>query len=826
MTTSDGAQAAAGAKGTIARLRSRLRNRPDSEHEMTINRLAILSLVLGYLIVASAAGNPSAIDMFEKAGALFEAHYLIALALFVHICAFPGVSRARRLIALTADIAAISYGMHVGNDATSLAYPLYLWTVFGNGFRFGVSYLYIATLLATAGFAAVMATTPVWHDNLTLSAGLLVGLVVLPLYVGVLIRKISEAKLQAEAASRAKTLFLASVSHELRTPLNAIIGLGDLMGEDPGLTRDQRDMSRTITSAGRSLLGLINGLLDLSRMEVGQMPVESKRFDLHGLLREVHSMVAVQATRKGLRVGLFIAAPTPRWVVGDPERLREILTNLAGNAIKFTEQGEVSLLVRAEADGRLRFEVVDTGIGIAPHAHARIFESFTQADETISNRFGGTGLGLSIVKRLVEMQHGRLGLDSAPGRGSTFWFELPLEAQEGGSVPEPERVPLVVLTRDRALTGWLSDLGHPVQHATAIDAAAALAAQTRDGLVVIDEAMPGWQAVAAALSEAFPAGVPPLLLMRNQTDPLDPKVLSLFSTALDRNAGPAAWAMACRVALPERDDVVAAPVATGEDGLSVLVAEDNLVNQKVIRKVLIAEGHRVHVVNNGAEALQALQQGEFDIALIDINMPVMSGLEAARLYAFAVGSGRDGVPLVALTADATEATARDCAAAGMADCITKPVDRTRLRAILARHGRRRMAEASLAPADEHVPAAVAVLNDTAVAMLVDLGGSDFASELLGDFLVGADRAIADLRSAAADHDMTAFRAAAHALKSAAGNVGADRIAWLCTRWGDEPARTLAEHASDNVLLLTHELHAVQSAVQVLRNGMLRSLSAA
>jgi two-component system sensor histidine kinase RpfC len=537
-------------------------------------------------------------------------------------------------------------------------------------------------------------------------------------------------------------------------------------------------------------------------------------------------MIAVQATRKGLRVGLYMAALTPRWVVGDPGRLREILTNLAGNAIKFTERGEVSLLVHTEAEGRLRFEVADTGIGIAPHAHARIFESFTQADETISNRFGGTGLGLSIVKRLVEMQNGRLGLVSAPGLGSTFWFELPLEAQEGGIVPEPDKVPLVVVTRDRALSGWLIDLGHPVQRATTIDEAATLAAQARDGLVVIDESMPGWQAVAAALAEAFPAGIPPVMLMRADVTPLESKVLSLFSTAMNRNDGPDTWARACRVALPDHDDVVAAPALPPEDGLSVLVAEDNVVNQKVIRKVLIAEGHRVHVVHNGAEALQALQQGDFDIALVDINMPVMSGLEAARLYAFAVGSAGDGVPLVALTADATEATARDCAAAGMADCITKPIDRTRLRAVLAQHGRRRTADVTPAPAARHVPPAVAVVNDATVAVLVDLGGSDFASELLGDFLVGADRAIADLRRAAGDGDMPAFRGAAHALKSAAGNVGADRIAWLCNRWCEESATALVDQAGDNVLLLTQELHAVQSAVQVLRNGMLRSMSAA
>jgi two-component system, sensor histidine kinase RpfC len=420
-------------RGLLRRLmrpiRRRLKGRPDTEHEMTINRIALSTLVLIYMLIARAKGHDAAEDIFHDALLLFGIYYVASLALFAHILFAPGVSHPRRIVALALDIGMLSYGMHVGESAFAVGYPLYLWIIFGNGFRFGVRYLTGAAIAAICGFCLLIATTPLWRNNLELSFGLLVGLFLLPAYVSALIRKLSEAKLQAEEASKAKSLFLASVSHELRTPLNAIITLSDLL-KGSALPREQREMSETIGMSGRSLLKLINSILDLSRMEVRSDAPELTPFNLYETLHGVRRMLLVSAETKGLYLRVLIDRGVNASVLGHKHRLEEILTNLIGNATKFTQIGGVTVRVSVAGtdDDRqmLLFTVSDTGIGIAQAAQARIFEQFTQADSTIIDRFGGTGLGLAIVKQLVEQHGGEIGVRSEPGKGSEFWFKLPL----------------------------------------------------------------------------------------------------------------------------------------------------------------------------------------------------------------------------------------------------------------------------------------------------------------------------------------------------------------------------------------------------------------
>ena len=427
-------------RSRLSWIASRLRNRPDSEHELTVNRLALSGTAFAYLIIAAMFGRADAAEMLREQWVYFALYEIVSISLFVHLLYHPGISVGRRLIGMVSDLGLFSYGMYVGGEAFAPLYPIYLWTIFGNGFRFGVPYLFAATATSVVGFGIAIVSAPFWHEHRGLAAGLMAGLILLPLYVSTLIRKLSQAKRQAEEANRAKSAFLASISHEFRTPLNAIIGLSDLLGKTK-LDSEQEEMSETIGKSGHQLLALINSILDFSRAESGRITVKAADFDLVSMLSEIRSMLALEAQRKNVAITFHCTARTPQLLVGDKNHLEEVLTNLAGNAVKFTERGYVNIAVDAVAWGadsvRLRFEVTDTGIGISPDAQRRIFDRFTQADETIIDRFGGTGLGLAIAKQLVELQGGTIGVESAPEKGSTFWLEIDFKIQAQDQTAAP-----------------------------------------------------------------------------------------------------------------------------------------------------------------------------------------------------------------------------------------------------------------------------------------------------------------------------------------------------------------------------------------------------
>ena len=308
--------------GLIARMSRHLAQRPDSEHEVAVNRFALCALILFYLIGASLFGDAEAHRTLADLAVSFAIFNLCAIAIFCAVLRDSAVSPIRRVIAICVDVGFLSYLIHVGNNATALFYPIYLWAIFGNGFRFGVPYLFIGAGISIATFSTVVFITPFWRENISLSIGLILGLIVLPAYVSILIRKLSEAKRQAEEANRAKTLFLASVSHELRTPLNAIIGLGELLSE---MTTDeeQGDMSRTIANAGRSLLNLITSILDFSQKEVTKAPEKQDDVDLFALLASTRDMLAVQAQARGLWLTLHITLRTPQFIISDRRSLEE-----------------------------------------------------------------------------------------------------------------------------------------------------------------------------------------------------------------------------------------------------------------------------------------------------------------------------------------------------------------------------------------------------------------------------------------------------------------------------------------------------------------------
>ncbi|MDQ2734403.1 MAG: ATP-binding protein [Pseudomonadota bacterium] len=633
-----------------------------------------------------------------------------------------------------------------------------------------------------------------------------------------LLKRLNAAKQQAEAANKAKSLFLANVSHELRTPLHAIIGMSSLL-QDARLLPGPAEMARTIMDAGNTLLELIDDVLKLSRTEAGELSLAAADFDLLATLVDVRSLIWSQAHAKGLRVALYAALGTPTRIRGDQRHLKEILLNLAGNALKFTETGGMLLAVKTveytAAGWRLHFEVVDTGIGIADEALGRIFEKFSQADSSIAERFGGTGLGLSICKHLVEALGGQIGVTSRPGKGSTFWFELavahPVIAPEGEDLGSHE--PLTVLSvdapvqrtlRDAVRREWDADVILTECRSTATEQQLRSAAAARQ-LVLIDQ--PSSLEAASALTDAVGAldttNVPAAVLLERpdeSTMAVDLRWVAptSVSEAFDRQQLQTAFRIArvlgATVRSEDREHLERNPQAGPENGvgpcsvqrqpirrrLSVLVADDNRINQKVVAKILESGGHTYKTVSNGEAALDALEEVSFDLVLMDANMPNLDGIEATKLYRVAA-LGQPRLPIFALTADATPEMAERCKDAGMDGCILKPVKADTLLDIIEKSV---SAEVSSRPAVQRVgPPALhvvqtPVLDAQHLAELREIGGETFVAEVVAGFLFDSEHLLAELDSAVESCDVACFKATAHALGSSAANVGAFRLSRL------------------------------------------------
>ena len=803
----------------------RLRNRPDSEHEMSFNRLVFSIIIVIVLLV-----NRSSSDLGDALNVM--ALYIpLALGVLGHILLFPGISRGRRLFALLLDCGFLSWQLHLGGEVASLFFPIYLWVIFGNGFRFGLASLAIAIPVATACFAIVVVTTPFWSERWHLSVGLLVGLIILPAYAGTLIRKLSQATKVAEEASQAKSLFLASVSHELRTPLTAIVGMTGLLRASP-LVADQREMVETVDVATRSLQSLINGLLDLSRIEAGRMPVSNEEFDLIALLADARRLVESQVRERGLGFNIHVTPRTPLHLRGSRQHLHEILVNLVGNAVKFTREGGVTIAVdgQPEEEGGLRLvmEITDTGIGIAPKDQQRIFEDFTQADPSILNRFGGTGLGLAIARRLVELLGGAITVESALGEGSTFRFHVAVSTlpDESAEEAEPWREGGVVLVCRNAaplaeLTNTLSSLGVVAMIADPRQGPARMFPPRAAGAVRLL-----FEPDSRNLPLLTPAtgGAPPkTVLIEPQATPDLPALatrqrcssrLSEHPTAVELRR---ALTIACRLVAPSLGPV--APLRAARPGRPrrVLLADDNRINQRVFSRILEGAGHSVVLAETGDQTLDLLEAkaDQIDLVLMDFNMPDTDGLEATKLYRM-MATGDRRLPIIGLTADATALTDNRWREAGMDDCLIKPVEPAVLLAAvdgLAREGvgdpARAIERPTLVPPD-----APPTLDEKVIENLRRLGGAEFVAELMEDFLVEAELMLDRLARSAAQGNLSAFRSEAHALQSSSANVGAYALGRVCAPWVDLRGDELRARAKEFMGEARAELKRTQGAMRV------------
>ena len=690
--------------------------------------------------------------------------------------------------------------------------------------------------------------------------------------VSVRTEQLEKAKNAAEAASRAKSAFLATMSHEIRTPMNGVLGMTEMLLGTP-LNETQRNFTKLVKRSGEHLLVIINDILDFSKIEAGKLSVEYINFNLWDMLDDINTVYTPQAQAKGIALDFAISNDIPIAICGDPNRLRQVMANLLGNAIKFTDRGNILAKVQVVSEDpqavTLRFEVHDTGIGVSREARTRIFEAFSQADSSTTRQYGGTGLGLAISKQLVELMGGKIGVDNALSQGSIFWFTVPFDKRRvdpdepGAALHSIEGLRVLIVDEEQSsreemeqqLAAWRVRTDCV---ASAMDAVDRLLAAARAGtpyeVAIIDMHLQRTSGLALAAGiKADPATRATRILLlssdRLAADPVQRREAGVaYQMIRPVRAGDLFECLATRQRAPlaAPGGIMAPPPSAPQPSQrprlrKVLLAEDNPVNVEVATAMLDSLGLGVHCVSNGEEAVKAARSGEYDIVLMDCQMPVMDGFAAtAEIRRQEHQNSRSrSLPIIAITANALQGDREACLAAGMDDYLSKPFTQQQLGAVIGRwvvlpmpatvHHDDDPTYAAPAPTvsatgpapSQAVSPSMAdrdVINRHALenirALSSDRGGA-LVQKVVEAFVDDTPQQLQALRRAIAAFDAGNLRKTAHSLKSSSANVGAETLAHLCKEMETLGRTETTEGASSILTDMELEFQAVRNSLSAI-----------